>query len=119
MVALRRASYDKKIDGMKRVAFKMQLHKGFEKEYKKRHDEIWPELKTLLINSGISNYRIYLDETTGALFASMDITDRNSVDETKQHAVMKRWWNYMSDIMETNPDKSPVTTSLVEVFHLA
>lgn len=104
---------------MKHVAFKMQLHKGFEKEYKKRHDEIWPELTMLLINSGISNYRIFLDETTGALFACMDVADHNTVDQNKHQAVMKRWWNYMGDIMETNPDKSPVTLPLIEVFYLA
>ena len=25
-------------------AFKMKLKKGFEAEYKKRHDEIWPDV---------------------------------------------------------------------------
>jgi L-rhamnose mutarotase len=103
---------------MKHVAFKMQLHPGFEAEYKKRHDEIWPELKALLKDSGIHNYHIYLDEPTGALFATMEIAEQNTSDENKNHPVMKMWWDYMSDIMESNPDKSPVAKPLREVFYL-
>ena len=103
---------------MKYVAFKMQLHPGFEAEYKKRHHEIWPELKTLLTASGIRNYHIYLDEATGALFATMEVADQNTIDDNKNYPIMKRWWDYMSDIMESNLDKSPVVTPLREVFYL-
>ena len=52
-----------------RLAFKMQLHNGFEEEYKKRHDKLWPDLEALLTSSGIFDYSIFLDETTNALFA--------------------------------------------------
>jgi L-rhamnose mutarotase len=103
---------------MKYVAFKMQLHPGFEAEYKKRHNEIWPDLKALLTTSGISNYHIYLDEPTGALFATMEVADQNTADDNKNHPIMKRWWDYMSDIMESNLDKSPMATPLTEVFYL-
>ncbi len=102
---------------MERIAFKMQLLKGFEHEYKKRHDEIWPDLSALLKKTGISNYTIYLDEATGALFASMEITDSRNLADLPQHPVMKKWWKAMGDIMETNPDNSPVSVSLKEVFH--
>ena len=50
-----------------RVACKMQLKKGYEAEYKRRHDAIWPELKELLSNAGISDYTIFLDPETLAL----------------------------------------------------
>jgi L-rhamnose mutarotase len=103
---------------MERIAFKMQLLKGFEQEYKKRHDEIWPELVDLLKKSGIGNYHINLDESTGELFASMEITDSRNLTDLPSHPVMKRWWKAMGDIMETNPDNSPVSTPLKEVFHL-
>jgi L-rhamnose mutarotase len=103
---------------MERIAFKMQLLKGFEQEYKKRHDEIWPDLSALLKKTGISNYNIYLDETTGALFASMEITDSRNLTDLPNHPVMKKWWTAMGDIMETNPDNSPVSIPLKEVFHL-
>lgn len=103
---------------MKRVATKMQLHKGFEAEYKKRHDELWPELQQLLKDTGISEYSIFLDETTNALFGFLKIDDSLQLDRLPSHPVMKMWWDYMKDIMESNPDNSPVSIPLTEVFYL-
>lgn len=103
---------------MERVAFKMQLHPGFEEEYKKRHDEIWPELSELLKSKGISDYSIFLDTTTNSLFGVLKVKDRKVLDSLPEHEVMQRWWKYMGDIMEANPDNSPVSISLKEVFYL-
>ena len=103
---------------MKRVAFKMKLKSGYEEEYKKRHDEIWPELKEELSRAGIYDYSIFLDKETLTLFAVQKLKDNNTVEELSSKEVMKRWWNYMKDIMETNPDNSPVTASMEEVFHM-
>jgi len=103
---------------MKRVAFKMQLNKGFEAEYKKRHDELWPELKELLKSTGISEYAIFLDETTNVLFSILKIEDAQLLNDLPQHPVMQKWWLYMKDIMESNPDNSPVSIPLKEVFYL-
>src|SRR4030095_2208711 len=103
---------------MQRLAFKMQLLAGFEKEYEKRHDEIWPELKDLLKSKGISQYSIYLDEKTRELFAVLEVPSREKLHELPAEAIMKKWWDYMSDIMETNADHSPVTIPLKHVFFL-
>ena len=103
---------------MSRVAFKMQLFPGKEEEYKKRHDELWPDLQELLKNSGISRYSIFLDESTLSLFGVLDISDPIKLDDPPRHEVMQRWWAYMSDIMESNPDHSPVSLPLKEVFYL-
>lgn len=103
---------------MSRIAFKMQLHEGNEEEYKKRHDELWPELKTLLKETGISEYSIFLDATTNSLFGVLKIDDELSLDELPDQPVMKRWWAYMKDIMESNADNSPVSIPLEEVFYL-
>ena len=103
---------------MNRLAFKMKLFPGFEAEYKKRHDEIWPELVQLLKQSGISEYSIFLDEETNSLFGVLNITDTKNMDNLPHQEVMQRWWKYMGDIMETNPDNSPVSIPLTEVFHL-
>jgi L-rhamnose mutarotase len=103
---------------MKRFGFKMKLNPGFKEEYKKRHKEIWPELVKLLKNEGIGNYSIFLDEETNTLFAYQEqIGDSSSQDLGSNEIVMK-WWKYMSDIMETNPDNSPVTISLEQVFYM-
>ncbi|HTE09738.1 MAG TPA: L-rhamnose mutarotase [Chitinophagaceae bacterium] len=103
---------------MHRIAFKMQLFKGFEAEYKKRHDALWPELAELLKATGISEYAIFLDETTNSLFGVLKATDPAALDNLPANAVMQRWWQYMGDIMESNPDNSPVSVPLKEVFYL-
>ncbi len=101
-----------------RIASKMKLRKGFEAEYKKRHDEIWPEVKALLKQTGISDYSIFLDEKTNDLFAYFTIEDTTQMDALPQKEIMKKWWAYLKDIMETNEDNSPVSISLKEVFYL-
>jgi len=103
---------------MPRVAFKMTLHKGNEAEYKKRHDALWPELEALLHATGVSEYSIFLDETTNSLFGVLNIHDPAALDNLPAHPVMKKWWAYMKDIMETNVDNSPVSVPLQEVFYM-
>ena len=96
----------------------MHLRRGFEAEYKKRHDNLWPELKELLKTSGVTEYSIFLDETTNTLFGVMGVTDTDALDKLPEHPVMKKWWAYMRDIMDTNPDNSPLSIPLEEVFYL-
>lgn len=96
----------------------MQLHPGQEEEYKRRHDAIWPELADLLRQTGVSNYSIFLDPETHALFGVLDIEHPARLDELPGHPVMQRWWAYMADIMASNPDNSPLSVPLSEVFHL-
>jgi L-rhamnose mutarotase len=103
---------------MDRVAFKMKLYPGKIEEYKRRHDEIWPELTSLLKETGIQEYSIFLDEETLILFGVLQVKERQSLDSLPQHPVMKKWWAYMKDIMESNADNSPVSISLKEVFYM-
>jgi len=103
---------------MERVAFKMKLFAGFEAEYLKRHDEIWPELVALLKQTGISEYSIFLDKETLSLFGVLKAEKAAALDDLPSHPVMQKWWLYMGDIMESNPDNSPVSVPLAEVFFL-
>ncbi|MDR1666869.1 MAG: L-rhamnose mutarotase [Bacteroidales bacterium] len=103
---------------MKRIAFKMKLKPGFKQEYIKRHKEIWPEIAELIRQSKISDYSIFLDEETNILFGIQKISGDTSSQQLGSAAIQQRWWDYMSDIMETNPDHSPVTVFLEEVFYL-
>jgi L-rhamnose mutarotase len=103
---------------MQRYAFKMFLNPGCAEEYKRRHDEIWPELAALLRESGISNYSIHLDPDTNVLFAYLERRDDHTMDELPRHGIMRRWWDHMKDIMAADPDGAPVATPLVEMFHL-
>jgi L-rhamnose mutarotase len=103
---------------MKRCAFKMKLKPGFEAEYKKRHDEIWPELSQELSNAGVSDYSIFFDEETRTLFAVQKLSAINTADNLPNTDSVKKWWAYMADIMDTNLDNSPVCTPLSEVFYM-
>jgi L-rhamnose mutarotase len=103
---------------MQRHAFKMFLNPGMHDEYKKRHDEIWPELASLLSETGISNYSIHLDTDTNTLFGYLERTDGHKMEDLPKHPVMKKWWAYMKDIMAYNPDGTPVAIALDEVFYM-
>jgi L-rhamnose mutarotase len=103
---------------MKRFGFKMKMNPGLKEEYRKRHNEIWPELVKLLKDAGIGNYSIFLDEETNTLFAYQEQAGDNSSQDLGTTEVVKRWWKYMADIMETNPDNSPVTVPLEQVFYM-
>ena len=104
---------------MEKYAFKMQLHPGQEAEYRRRHDEIWPELVALLRDAGVSDYSIHLDRETGTLFGVLWRSDGHRMAELPAHPVMQRWWAHMADIMAAGPDNEPVAVPLETVFHLA
>lgn len=103
---------------MKRFAFKMKLFPGFKEEYRKRHGEIWPELVKLLKDQGIGNYSIFYDKETNILFAYQEQSGESSSQDLGALEVVKKWWKYMADIMETNPDNSPVSIPLEQVFFM-
>jgi L-rhamnose mutarotase len=99
-------------------AFRMQLKSGVVDEYRRRHDEIWPELSALLHEAGIYDYSIFLDPETLALFAVLKLRDDNQRDTLPSHPVMRRWWDYMAPLMEVEPDNKPVEWPLHPVFHM-
>ena len=103
---------------MKRLAFKMHLYEGQKEEYIKRHDEIWPELKKLLKDAGISEYSIFLDEESNTLFAFQKVSGEGNSQDLGQTEIVQKWWSFMAGIMKTNSDNSPVSKKLEEVFYM-
>lgn len=104
---------------MEKIAFKMLLNPGQAGEYKKRHDEIWPDLVLLLKQAGISDYSIFLDEETGILFAVLWRNNTHQMDQLPHKDLMQKWWFFMADIMQTNADGSPLSIPLKQMFHLS
>lgn len=96
----------------------MKLKAGCEAEYRRRHADIWPELIKELEEAGVSDYSIYLEESTLTLFAFQKLKDHNTANLLPSSAIVRKWWKYMSDIMECNPDSSPVSVPLSEMFHM-
>lgn len=103
---------------MKRNAFIMKIKPGSEAEYEKRHQEVYPELLAHLTDCGIKDYSIFLDRETSTLFAYQLLDDGYDPQKVLSNPIVWKWWNFMSDIMEVNEDKSPWERSLYEVFHL-
>lgn len=104
---------------MERFAFKMYLKPGCEEEYERRHAAIWPELKKQISESGVRNYSIYFDKDTNTLFGYQEVEGgANSQDAEAADEITRKWWDYMADLMLVNPDNSPVSDPIREVFHL-
>ena len=96
----------------------MHLNPGMEAEYRRRHDEIWPELVDLLKDAGVQDYSIHLDPETNILFGVLWRDQDHRMAALPSHPVMQRWWAHMADIMATKPDNEPVAVPLVTVFHM-
>ena len=105
-------------ESLETFAFRMKLFPGKAAEYRRRHDAIWPELVHALHEAGVSDYRIFLDEETNCLFAILKRRRYHSMDDLPKTDVVQRWWAMMADIMETNPDHSPVQRELTPLFFM-
>lgn len=107
------------MDHMIRKAFLMSVNAGAIEEYQRRHSPIWDDLAQTLKEHGVSNYSIFHDPVTGGLFGYAEIEDEAQWTAIAATPVCRRWWKHMSDVMPANPDSSPVSRPLAEVFHLA
>ncbi|MGV0877556.1 L-rhamnose mutarotase [Martelella sp. FLE1502] len=106
------------MSGQEQHAFKMMLNPGMAAEYRRRHDEIWPELVDLLQDAGVSDYSIFLDEETNTLFAVLRRRSDHTMAALPDHPVMRKWWAHMADIMATNDRNEPLSRDLTSVFHM-
>jgi L-rhamnose mutarotase len=101
-----------------RKAFVMTVNAGQEVEYERRHRPIWPELEETLKKHGVVTYTIFLLPETRQIFGYVEFQDQAQWDAVAQTAVCQRWWKHMKEIMPSNPDNSPISTELKEVFHI-
>lgn len=103
---------------MIRKAFVMSVNPGSEQEYQRRHSPIWPELEQTLKAHGVHNYSIFLHPQTRQLFACVEIEDEARWDAIARTDICRKWWEHMQNVMPTNPDHSPQSLELKEVFHM-
>jgi L-rhamnose mutarotase len=99
-------------------AFRMRVHPGSVAEYERRHNPIWPELEATLRAHGVSRYFIFLDDTTCDLFAYAEIESDERWQAIAATDVCRRWWDSMQSLMPSNPDASPESRDLRQVFQL-
>ena len=103
---------------MIRKSFKMKLYPGMADEYEKRHNQLWDEMKDMIHEYGGHNYSIYLDKETNVLYGYIEVESEERWAASADTPINRKWWGFMADIMETNPDNSPVSVDLYPIFHL-
>jgi len=103
---------------MIRKAFVMQVNPDRHEEYRKRHSPVWPELESVLKSHGVHNYSIHLHAETSQLFAYVEIEDESRWQSIAQTDVCRKWWAHMQEIMPSNPDNSPISSDLQEVYYI-
>lgn len=103
---------------MLRKAFVMSVLPGSEDEYLRRHNPIPPDLEAVLKSHGVHNYSIFLHPQTLQLFGYAEVESDEQWASIAATDPCRRWWTFMQDVMPTNPDHSPVSLALAEVFHL-
>lgn len=99
-------------------AFLMSVNSDQHAEYEHRHNPIWKELEEVLKSHGVHNYHIFLNPATNQLFAYVEFESQERWDAIAQTAACRKWWAYMKDIMPSNPDNSPISIELKQVFYL-
>jgi L-rhamnose mutarotase len=97
----------------------MSVHEDKLETYIHRHNPIWDELRDVLKAHGVHTYSIFLDPEDHSLFAYAEVEDEARWEAIAQTEVCQRWWESMRELMPTNPDGSPKSVDLQEVFHLA
>jgi L-rhamnose mutarotase len=103
---------------MERIGFTLRLPAENIAEYTRRHDEIWDELKLAIHEQGGRNYSIFAAPELNLVFGYLEVDDPAAWAQGGSSDITLRWWKYMSDIMPTNDDFSPIQTDLRRVFTL-
>jgi L-rhamnose mutarotase len=104
---------------MPRIAFVINLKPGADPvEYKRRHDEIWPEMLEALRSAGLHNYSIFRDGSK--LFAYVEVDDLERMRATlAADPVNARWQAYMRDMIDHDTDpETGFLRLLPEMFHM-
>ena len=103
---------------MIRKSVLMKLKPGKAREYRRRHNPIWPELHHDLKAAGISNYSIFCQEETDLLFAYMEVESEEKLKKLQTSAVFKRWRLEMKDLLAGGDEAAAGEEILSEVFHI-
>lgn len=103
-----------------RIAFSFTLKPGADQaEYKRRHDEIWPEMLQTLRDAGIHNYDIFLGPDR-RMFATLEVDDMARLREVLNSSeVNARWSRTMEPLIDIQPDPAIGFPALLPLmFHM-
>ncbi|MEO6964193.1 MAG: L-rhamnose mutarotase [Puia sp.] len=105
---------------MLRKSFLIQVRKGMEQEYERRHNPIWPELESIFKEHGVCNFSIFLEPSSGFLFGYLEVLDEETYRRIGDTDICKKWWKYNTEILicEKEDDMKGKELDLREVFHM-
>lgn len=104
---------------MKRKSFKMFLKPGCEEEFIKRYNAMWPDLKELFKESEILDFSIFFDRKNNGLYVFQLFSKEGCEDIcSSDHIIMKKWWEFMSDVICVDDMNQPILSYLDEFFYL-
>ncbi len=104
---------------MEKYAWTARIVDGMKDEYRRRHDEIWPELVELLKSAGIKNYTIW--NTGDVLFGYYECERgvKFAADTQNNSPIVAKWDEYMKDVLIMEKDEKTGAQPLLEcVFEL-
>ncbi len=89
---------------MGQFAWVLEVRPGYEDEYKRRHDEIWPEMLETLRKAGVRNYSIFRHGLT--LFGYFETDDlETTIAALAKDPVNARWSDSMQPLMKIEVDQ--------------
>lgn len=105
---------------MKRVGFILKVKQDLIGEYKRRHEDVWPEMREALSRTGWHNYSLFMRDD-GLLFGYFETPDsfQAARDAMDHEEVNERWQKEMAPFFEgTGLHADQMMEEMVEVFHL-
>lgn len=103
---------------MERVCFTFEIYPGAEAEYKKRHDEIWPELVEVIRSAGQTNYSLFRRGTTVVGYLECEPDAATAFARVAATDVNARWSEWLEDVIATPRGDDGGFERLEEVWHL-
>ena len=99
-------------------AWVLEVRPGYEAEYERRHDEIWPEMLEALREAGLRNYSIFRHGLT--LFGYFECDDLSAAQAKLAGSdVNRRWAEWMGPIMRVEVDPATRFPYLLPLqFHM-
>lgn len=103
---------------MERFCFKMLIREGQEGEYKRRHDEIWPELVAEIEAAGVSNYSLFRRGREVIAYCECEPDVATAFGKLGESEVNAQWSEYFADVLEELVDADGNLFEAEEVWHL-
>jgi L-rhamnose mutarotase len=103
---------------MERICFSFEIYPGTEDEYKKRHDEIWPELVQALKDSGQSNYTLFRRGTTVIGYVECEPDADTALNQVAATDVNARWSESLQEVIKSARTPDGAFERYDEVWHL-